>query len=81
MSDLDICLTGAVDTIYGAGLTVYQDHEAVRIDAGLYVYMLDREQATALRDAIDTALYLATLREIDTALYEAACREATQADD
>jgi hypothetical protein len=69
MSDLNIRQTGAMDTVHGAALTVYQDHDGVRIDTGLHEYMLDRAAAIALRDAIDTALY------------EAACWEATQADD
>jgi hypothetical protein len=67
MPDRDIEQTGAVDTVHGAGLGIYQDHDGVRIDAGLREYMLDREQAIALRDAIDTALYLAACWEADNA--------------
>ena len=63
----NITRTGAVDTVDGAGLGIYQDHDGVRIDAGLHEYMLDREQATALRDAINTALYQAALWEASNA--------------
>ena len=67
MSDRDIEQTGAVDTVHGAGLGVYQDHAGVRIDAHLTEYMLDRPAAIKLRDAINTALYQAALWEADNA--------------
>jgi hypothetical protein len=67
MPDPGTSLTGAVDTVHGARLGVYQDHDGVRIDAGLREYMLDREAAAAMRDAIDTALYLAACWEADNA--------------
>jgi len=67
MPDRDIQLTGAADTVHGATLSIHQDHDGVRIDAGLHEYMLDREQAIAMRDAIDTALYEAALWEADNA--------------
>ena len=60
-------LTDAIETVHGYVLGIYQDHDGVRIDAGLREYMLDREQAIAMRDAIGTALYLAALWEADNA--------------
>jgi len=65
MPDRDIQLTGAADTVHGATLSIHQDHDGIRIDAGLREYMLDREAAIVLRDAIDTALYLAVCWEAE----------------
>ena len=65
MPDRDIQLTGAADTVHGATLSIHQDHDGVRIDAGIREYMLDRAAAVMLRDAIDTALYEAQIWEAD----------------
>jgi len=51
---MDITLSGAVDTVHGTAVRVYQDHDGVRIDAGIREYMLDRAAAVMLRDAIRT---------------------------
>ena len=67
MPDRDSKLTGTLDTIHGYLLAVHQDHDGIRIDAGTREYMLDREAAIVLRDAIDTALYLAVCWEADNA--------------
>ena len=60
-------LADAIETVHGYVLGIYQDHDGIRIDAGLREYMLDREAAIVLRDAIDTALYEAALWEADNA--------------
>jgi hypothetical protein len=67
MPDPGTSLTGAVETIDGAGIGVYQDHDGVRIDAHLTEYMLDRPAAIKLRDAINTALVYAAVWEVDNA--------------
>ena len=65
MPDRDSQQAGVLDTVHGATLSVHQDHDGIRIDAGLREYMLDREAAIVLRDAIDTALYLAVCWEAE----------------
>jgi hypothetical protein len=69
MNDRDIEQTGAVDTVHGAGIGIYQDHDGIRLDAGFHEHMLNQAAAIRLRDAIETALYLA------------ACWEARNEDD
>ena len=67
MPDRDIQLTGVADTVYGATLSVHQDHDGVRIDFGFLEFTFNREQAAAMREAIGTAMILAACWEADNA--------------
>ena len=63
MPDRHIQFTDVVDTVHGIGLAVYHYHGGVRINIGMREYMLDREAASRLHDAIGEALSLASLWE------------------
>ena len=67
MPDRDSQQAGVLDTVHGATLSVHQDHDGVRIDAGFLEFTFNREQAAAMREAIGTAMYLAACWEADNA--------------
>jgi hypothetical protein len=56
MSGLNVSLTGAVDTVHGATVRVFQDHDGVRIDTGLHEFMFGQDAARDLAGHIMTAI-------------------------
>ena len=52
----DVELIGAVDTVHGAAVRVYHDHDGARIDAGGAEFMLSIDAARDLANHLMTAV-------------------------
>lgn len=61
-----VTLAGAMDDARGLGISVYQDHDGVRIDAGGIEIMLSYYQASELIGLVDDARTAALIHEVES---------------